>query len=269
MAHLLNKPTNPYDPAWVEYRRQNPGLRLSLSAGSEDDGDDIDLSFIPEAYKGEDSKYDIAKFTTDYEGLVAFKSQADERAEAMPKDPSEYAFSFSDEFQFPEGFDPEAHRIPVVDDKGEPVLDDKGEPTTRAFTAADMIDANDPDMPLLQAALHEAGADKALMGKIGEILAGREIRGLLAADKTAEDEKKALGPDSTARINTVMHSINAMLPPAEAKAIADSITSADTLRGLEKVLKASKTPPPANKSTKIDNSTASIDERIMAGLQSR
>lgn len=265
MAPLLERPTDPYSPNWVEYARQNPGLRRSLSAA---DPDDLS-SFVPESFKGEDGKYDLDGFRTAFDEGVSFKAQADEAAEALPKDADGYVFSVGEEHVLPEGFDPELLRQPVMNEDGTAKMGEDGNPEMKDFNVNDMIMADDPDLPLLQAALLKHGANPALMGDIAGIMANREIGTITKAVKVANEQKAALGPNGQSRIDTVKRSIASKLPDAQTKAVMDSITSADALKGIETILKASKSPPPPALGHKVDNATASISERIKAGLEAR
>jgi len=265
MDLILEKPTDPYSPDWVEYAHQNPGLRRSLSAA-----DPEDLStFVPESFKGEDGTYDLDGFRTAFDEGVSFKAQADEAAEALPKDADGYVFAVGEEHILPEGFDPEVLRQPVLNEDGTPKMGEDGQPEMKDFDVNDMVSADDPDLPLLQAALLKHGANPALMGDIAGIMANREISTITKAVKIASEQKAALGPNGQSRIDTVKRSIASKLPDAQTKAVMDSITSADALKGIETILKTSKSPPAAALDHKIDNSTASINERISAGLKAR
>lgn len=272
MANRLKRPTNPYDPSWVEYAAQNPGLRRSLSAS--DPGDPPpsdpppapDLSFLPDQFKAEDGTYKTDEVKTRFDELVSFKSQTEEALAALPKEPSEYAMKAPEGHTFPEGFDPSKFAQPVLDDKGEPVIEN-GQPKTRPFDLNDMIDASDPDLPLLQAAMHKHGAKPELMSELASILGNREIRGLMQADQTARAELKALGPDGQSRIDTVNRTLSAKLPEAQAKAVADTITSADALRGIEALIKSSTAPVIPAHQTKPDLDTLSNKELIALGMK--
>lgn len=276
MFERLKRPTDPYDPAWVEFRRQNPGLRLSLSAGAtgEDggeggnggdggDGGDgagaqtVDLaSFVPENFKGADGKFDTAAFRSNWDELTSFKAQADEAKSALPQSADAYEFKLPENFALPEGFDPEA--LAHTDEEGNKV----------EFDVHKMIDPADPDVKLLQAALHEAGASQELMSKLVGIVVGRELRAVSSAQSGAQDQIKALGPEGKARIDTVTRSIEAKLPKEQASAVLDGITSADALRGVEALLKDSKAPIPSAPGHQ-DLRGMSIDERLQLGLKQR
>jgi hypothetical protein len=227
-----------------------------------------DLSFIPENFKDEAGGYKVDDFKTHYGELASFKAQADEAKAALPETPDGYAWALPEDFAFAEGFDPTQHQVPVLDDDGKPVMEN-GVAKTRDYEPADMLDTKDPDLALLQGALHEHGADPALAGKLASIMANRELRGMMEAGKTAAEEKKALGPDAQSRIDVVKRSLSARLPAAQAAAVLQDITSADALRGIEAMIKSSTVPPNAANNTKLDNATASIDDRIMTGLRGR
>ncbi|WP_170759982.1 hypothetical protein [Ruegeria lacuscaerulensis] len=279
MANRLQQPVNPYDPAWVEYRRQNPGLRLSLSAadpsdtGGGDGGDggdggalQADYSFIPDTFKKEDGTYDTEGFSNQFNELSAFKSQHDERISALPQKAEDYAFKVGEGFQFPEGFDPTEFQQPVLGEDGNPVMVD-GKIQMREFDVNDMIDAKDPDLPALQAVLHKHQVPQELMGELAGILAGRELRGMIEASKAAKEEKQALGPDAQTRIDVVKRSLSAKLPEAQANALADDITSADTLRAIEAILKPGSAPvsPAPGNGLDLDNMTPR--EMIEVGMK--
>lgn len=232
-------------------------------------GEGPDLSFIPDTFKGEDGGYKVDDFKVHFDELASFKAQADEAKSALPESPDGYAWAVPDDFAWAEGFNPADHQVAVVGEDGKPVIGADGKPETRDMSAADMMDASDPDLALLQSALHKHGSDPALMGELASIMANREVRGLIEAGATATAEKKALGPDAQSRIDTVQRSLSARLPAAQAAAVLQDITSADALRGIEAIIKTSNAPPAPVGGGKIDNATASIDDRIMAGLRSR
>jgi hypothetical protein len=279
MANRLQQPVNPYDPAWVEYRRQNPGLRLSLSAadpsdtGGGDGGDggndgalQADYSFIPDTFKKDDGTYDTEGFATQYNDLSAFKSQHDERIAGLPQKAEDYVFQVGEGFQFPEGFDATEFQQPVLGEDGNPVMVD-GKIKMRDFEVSDMIDAKDPDLPLLQAALHKHQVPQELMVELAGILAGRELRGMIEESKIAKQEKEALGPNAQNRIDLVNRSLAAKFGKDKAKAVADTITSADALRVWEDILKPGSAPvsPAPGNGADLDN--MSSGELIALGMK--
>lgn len=217
----------------------------------------IDLStFVPEQFKGEDGAFDTAKFRADYDEAAAIRSREAERVAAMPKSPEEIAFGLPEDHKWPEGFDPE--KMSTKDEQGREVK----------FDPSKLIDEKDPDIPALQAILHKGGDPREMMKAIAGVVANREIRAMMEADKAAAAEIKALGPDGQARIATVMRTIEGALPAQQAKALVDSITSADALRAVEGILKEFKTTPtPAPKG--LDTSKMSTVDMITAGLQAR
>lgn len=215
-----------------------------------------DLSeFIPEQFKKDDG-FDLASFRQTYDDLSAFKAAEDDRMAALPKEAAEYEFFLPEDHAFPEGFNPEL--LATTDEEGNRL----------EFDASKMLDANDPDIPAVQEILKELGAPKEAMGKIASIMVNREIRQTMKAMEQAGEEKKSLGPDADNRINTVTRTLNARLPKEQATAIADSITSADALRGLEALMKKIGATTPAAPG-KPDYSEMSVDDRILAGLQQR
>ena len=267
MLERLKRPTDPYDPAWVEFRKQNPGLRLSLrSADPADPGDPgdpspIDLStFVPESFKGEDGAWDTEGFRTQFDELLASKTQADERIAELPEKAADYVFGLPENFELPEGFDAES--LKYTDDDGNEV----------AFDPASMIDADDPDIPRAQELMHKldrgeiSGSDA--MKEIAGIMASRELRAMMEGQQIAADEHKALGPNAEARISTITRALKGSLKSEQATAVLDSIKTADALRGIEALISKSSstiTPAPGGKS----NAEMSIDERLAYGLSQR
>lgn len=227
-----------------------------------------DLSFIPETFKGEDGAYDFDGFKAHVDELSAFKAQADEQAAAIPESPEGYAWGVGEDFTWPEGFDATLFRQPVLKEDGTPKLGPDGQPEMRDLTPGDLLSSDDPDIPVLKETLHKYGAKPELAGELAKIMLGREIRSMKAAGEAAAQEKAALGPNAKQRIDTVTRSLNSKMPAAQAKAILDSVTSADALRGLEALLNSSTTPPnPAPGG--LDHSSMSARDLIAAGLRNR
>jgi hypothetical protein len=217
----------------------------------------LDLaSFIPETFKKDDGAFDTAGFRARFDELAAEKAAAEEAAATLPKSPEEYAFALAADHAFPEGFDPEA--LASVDDKGNKI----------AFDPAALIAADDPDVKLAQALLHEIKAPAGVAQKLAGIMANRELRQVMEAAKTAEAEKAKLGPEAKTRIDVVTRSLKANLEAPLAKALIDSLTSADALRGVESLLKKGRVAPAAQ-DAKPDLSQLSPRDRILAGLQQR
>jgi hypothetical protein len=213
-------------------------------------------AFVPDTFKAEDGSYDTAKFRASYDELAAFRGQEDERVAAMPKDASGYVFSIPEGHKFPEGFN--ADLMKAKDEAGNEV----------AFDINSMIDANDPDLPALQAAMLSHKAAPGLMGEIASILANRELRSVMAAQAEAGEQKKLLGPQADARISTVQRSLTARLPKDQVDAVMDGITSAAALKAFESLLKSA-APATAPAPGGQDYSAMSAKDRIMAGMQQR
>lgn len=223
-----------------------------------DNNDAVDLgAFVPDTFKGEDGTFDTAGFRAKYDELAAFSATEAERKSALPQDASGYAFALSEDHQWPEGFDPE--KLKMTDADGNEV----------AFDASKLIDAEDPDIPLVQAALHEAGAPPELASKIAGIFANRALRDVLKAAETKETETKALGPDAQPRIDTIKRVLAGKVPAAQANALLDGLTSADAVRGMEALIKAAKIPPAPQGTNKTDHSELSPIERVMLGNRAR
>lgn len=224
------------------------------------EGEDIiDLSsFVPDTFKGEDGAYDTAKFRSEFDALSSFKAQADEHQAALPKEAKDYAWALPEGHVFPEGFDPA--KMVTKDESGNEV----------AFDPISMLDASDPDVAAVQAILHEAKADPSLMGKLASVMVNREIRGIMSGEQTADEEMAKLGnpAQSQARINTIAHAIKARLPAPQAAAIMDSLTTADAVRGMESLLKASASVTPSAPG-KQDTANMSADQRLAYGIEQR
>lgn len=226
-----------------------------------------DLSFIPDDFKAEDGSYKLDDFSAHVTSLSEFKQQADERAASLPTEPSAYQLGVPDDHKFLDGFNPDDFPVPVLNDKGEPTFDKDGQPVTRPMSAEDMIDSNDPDLPLLQQAMLEHKADPALMGKLSSILANRELRSIMKAGEAANAEKQKLGPEGDKRLSTVTAELERALPASQAKALADAITSADALIGLESLFQKSNIPPQTTQSKGFDLDSASNKELIAEGMR--
>lgn len=226
----------------------------------------VDLSFVPDAFKGEDGSYDTAGFRSRFDELATLNAQAEEAAALIPKEAAGYEFKIG-EHAFPEGFNPASFQQPVLGEDGQPVMEN-GVAKTRDMEVNDLLDSNDPDVALLQTALHKHGAKPELMGELASIFANREVRSMMQAGETAAAEKAALGPDAASRIETVTRSLQARLTENQSSAILDSITSADGLRAVEELLKSSATGQPSpSPSKKPDMDNMSNKELIELGMK--
>ena len=269
MEHKLQRPSNPYDPLWVEYARQNPGLRRSLSAadagdsgGGDGGSEPIDFSnVLPDSYKGDDGAWNTDGFRADYDALVSFKAQADERTAEIPETADAYKWALGEDHQFPEGFD--AKDFATKDADGKDV----------DFDPNAMLDAEDASVKALQELMHQVHKGEvspvAAMSKMAGMMINRDIKAMMDLKAEAADQTKALGPEGQSRIDTVDRSLKAMLPEKEAAAVADSITSADALRGMEKLLQkqGGANKPPAGKG--VDYASMTPRQRLQAGLAAR
>jgi hypothetical protein len=232
-------------------------------AGGGDEGDTIDLgSFVPETFKGEDGKYDTVKFREQFDTMTAAQQQAQERLDALPKSADEYAFSLPEGHALPEGLDLTA--LATKDEQGNDV----------PFDVNSIIAADDPDVKVLQELMHSVTTGetdpKAAMQKMAGLMVNRELGQIKKAMDTAKEEAKALGPDGgKARIETLKREAAARLPAEQASALMDSLTSANSIRAVEALIKKSAITPGAGGNGAPDYSAMSPDERIMAGLKAR
>ncbi len=220
-------------------------------------GEGFDLgTLISDDFKQDDGTWDTDGYKAHVDGLAAFKAQADEAKAGLPEGPEGYEFGLPEDFALPEGFNAEA--LSHVDDNGNKV----------EFDAASMINADDPDIPALQGILHDLAQGNLShtdgMKKLAGMVVNRELRGVMEARAEAAKQIEALGPQAKARIDTMTRTLNASLPKEQADAMADAMTSADVLRGLETLMKkagSTTTPAPQSKNW----GELSIDERLMSG----
>jgi hypothetical protein len=236
---------------------------------AEDEITQPDLSFIPETFRGEDGALDIDGFKSHFDELSSFKAQADEAATAIPESPDGYQWGVSEDYAWPEGFDPALFKQPVLKEDGTPKLGPDGQPEMRDLTPQDLLSSDDEDVPALREVLHKYGAKPELAGELAQIMLNRELRSMKAAGEAAAEERKALGPQAKQRISTVTRSLNSRMPAAQAKAVLDSITSADALRGIEALLKGNANTPPNPAPGGMDHSSMSARDLIAAGLSKR
>ena len=227
----------------------------NISDDNVDEGGSDLGAFVPEAFKGEDGAFDTEGFRAKYDELAAFKSTYDESKAELPESPEGYAFALAEDHEWPEGFDPA--KMKTTDEEGNEV----------EFDPSKLLASDDPDIPTVQALLHEIGAPASVMGKIAGIMVNRELRSVIQAEANAAAEKKALGPDGQARIDTVTRVLKSRMEPSQAKALLDGITSADALKGFEKIIKAGNVKPAP--SEEKDFSAMSPMERVMYGNKQR
>lgn len=202
------------------------------------------FDFLPEDYR-KDGKPDTEAFRAHYDEIVSDRAQSREAREALPKAADEYAWGLPEDFELPEGFEfPEG------------------------MEAKDLVDEKDPDLPALREMMLKHGAPKEMAADLAKLMATREIRNLQRMVEVRDAEKKKLGPEGQSRIDAVERRLKAMLPEAEAHELVGGIVSADGLKAVEALLRTTK-PTTSSPNGGIDNSTASIDERIAAGLRAR
>ena len=229
--------------------------------------DTPDLSFIPDDFKGEDGAYDLAGYAAHVDGLTSYKQTAEEATAALPQSADGYVFGVADDFAFPDGFDASQFPQPVLGEDGKPKVGADGQPETRDLLPADLIDPEDPDIPVLQELMLANGAKPEMMAGLAGIMVQRELRQMAEAGEAAAAEKKALGPDAENRLSVVTRSVQGALPAAEAKAILDGITTADGLRAIEKLVGRSSRPPAPAQKSGADLDSMSPREMIQLGLK--
>lgn len=218
-------------------------------------------SFVPESFKKEDDSFDLEGFRADYDRLTSEAAQREEALSGLPEDPSGYEFALPEDFELPEGFDAES--LSHVDEDGNKV----------EFDPASMLNADDPDLPQLQSLMHELGQGNVspvdAMKKIAGLMATRELRGVMDAQKEAQEAMEKLGPQGKSRVDTVTRSIKSKIPGPQAQALLDGITSADALRGFEALLKKSAGSETPSAPGGVSMADLSIDERLELGLKQR
>lgn len=201
-------------------------------------------SAIPEDFH-KDGALDLDAFKSTFAELKEFKTTSDERRAALPQTAEDYVWRVPEGYELPEGFQlPEGTEL------------------------AALANQEDEDLPALRDIMTKHELPQEVLDDLSRIMVGREIRSLMKASETAAAETEALGPDGRARVANIKTAISAKMPEPLAKAVLDGITSADALRGFEKLLgsKSFTTTQPGNQP---DPSTMSARERIAAGLQQR
>lgn len=230
-----------------------------------EDDNTPDYSFIPETFKKDDG-YDLDGFKEHYNEVVAFKAIADEKAEAAPKEPTDYAFAVPDEFAWPEGFDPRDFPIPVLDDNGEQVISD-GKALTRPVETSDFVSPNDPDIGALQEVLLKHGADKGLMGDLVSLLLNREIRTNQEAAEKAAEYFESLGPNREQRKEAIVTELGKKFSAEEVTDFMGGVGSASAFRIVEELLKNSSRPATPRPGNKPDLDSMTVDEMFARGFE--
>lgn len=193
---------------------------------------------IPESFEG-----DVDKFVEAYSGLNEFKVSMDKRIESLPETPDGYDWRLPEDFEFPDGL-PED------------------------FDKSAVLSQDDPDLPTLRELMAKHDAPQEMMDDLAKVMADRTLRQFQASLEGANEEKAKLGPDGQTRIGTVKAMLAKRLPASVADAMADGITSADALIGMEKLLGSRggvTNAPPGG----ADFSTMTPKERIEYGQQQR
>ena len=173
-----------------------------------------DHSWAPEAFV-KDGAVDTGKLRERFDELTAFEASTNERKAMLPSDPAEFEMRVP-ELTLPEGLsmpkDAEGNDVPFE------------------------LDENDPELPALRQLGIELELDQEGLDKILHLYAVRELRAAKELEEGAQQEMAKLGPEGKTRITEIERQLNARLPKEMASAITDSISSADALRGLERLM---------------------------------
>ncbi|MFY0633678.1 MAG: hypothetical protein JXQ91_07695 [Vannielia sp.] len=220
----------------------------------------VDFSeFVPEQFKTDDG-WNTAGFREEFDSLAAFRAQTNEKLEALPEEASGFEWAMPEDHQWPEGFDPAT--MNTKDEQGNDV----------EFDPAAMFDKDDPDVGQAQSIWHKVAKGEidpqAGFKQLAGVMVNREIRGLQESAKTYTEEIGKLGSEAKSRIDNLSRTVRSTLPATEAEALLNGLTTADALRGMEKLIQKAGTTTPSAPTGK-DYASMTIDERIMAGLKER
>lgn len=171
-----------------------------------------DLSFLGDDYKT-DSGYDLDKFRTNYEELVARDAINSERLADVPEDANGYEFALPEDIDFGDLELPEDFSVDLI-------VDDA---------------AMAPLFEGLGGFLHKHGIPKSATGEIMGLLAKYEATKFSAFDSNRRAELAALGNPS-ARQNTVMRALESKLPADLASALRPITQTAGGIKALERLL---------------------------------
>lgn len=171
---------------------------------------ELDLSFIPQDYRGDDGSVDLDRFKTDYEALLARQTQADEVGA-----PEAYDFNIPEDFDFgvelPEGF-----QVAIADDPAAKAVLDELSGMLKEYDAPQEFATG-------------------IMGLLAKYQAAQAAEHYAAVRKEAE----RLGPTQAARearLNTVQRAIEGRLPAEQAKALMAATSTYEGVRALEALL---------------------------------
>lgn len=209
----------------------------------------FDINQIPEQFRPE-GKVDMAAFRLAYDEMASKQAQYDERTAALPKKPEDVVFKAPEDLTpyLPEGFEwpkgEDGNPLPLEIDDKSPMLDE-----FRKIAVAE--------------GFSQKGIDH-----LRDLLVKDNVSRVVEAMNNAKEQKTALGPNGQSRIDTVNRTLQARLPANLAKAVADTITSADALRGLETLLSKGTTPTTAP-GGRPDLSAMSPKERLAYGFEQR
>lgn len=179
-----------------------------------------DLSWLPEGYKTE-AGYDVDRFRTDYEDMLAAQAVLSEQGPVAPESPDAYDLSVPEDLDFgdikaPDGFE---------------------------FA----IDPENPLVGQLKEFMHQHKMPAEAAKGMVQMLARYEASKASEFVQHREQQMQALGPQGTARLGRIQRTLETRLSnPAQRTALLQSITSADAVRGLEALIGgASAVQPPS------------------------
>lgn len=211
-----------------------------------ENGDQIDAAqdrpdYLPEQFWKEGAA-DVEGLSSAYSELSAYKAVQDERAKLVPSEASEYAFALPEDFKVPEGLD---------------------------FTISD----DDPRKDALQAWAKDAGITKGDFSKLLAIQAQHDAAALQSIKEKTSSEIEKLGANGATRVSGLYQTLKGSLPQAQAEALASSLTSADAVRAVEKLIQnaAGVTPPAAQEQAGNDRGligrdwAGNLDRTIIKG----
>jgi len=176
--------------------------------------------YLPDNYwNAESGEANFTGFREEYDAMSVRISQIDDDAKDLPENADAYQITLGEEFEIPEGLE---------------------------FSIEE-----DPRVEGLKTWAHENKIPQSALNELVKIHATSEIAGLTTARDEAVAERDKLGKNPGARLESVKNAVHAKLAgnPALADALTASLTTADALRAVEKLVGSSQGTPPPNEVT--------------------
>lgn len=173
-----------------------------------------DLSWIPEAYRGDDGTPDIEGFRTAFEEMTAEQARREEAAALIP---DEYHLAYPQDMDFGEMDLPEGFALQM----------NAEDPVTQGFLGE------------LGETLKSLNAPAETAPKLMGLLAKFQAQQVSAGYKAVREEHAKLGSNAAqrqARLGQVKRSLETRLPEAQANALLMATTSYEGVRALEALL---------------------------------